>query len=159
MRSLVLLFLISGVLLLGHLVEGAPQANNTFKVPMGGTASDCSLSLGQRVPELEEDYEPTTGTDQVQAFRSQQYHTWVFFNKGSVVHAILTKRNVKPAIFSAEEVVQLLSTATNKPPHLVEEVKDYKSSIDGARNWVTLDFKFNAMLIKSEKVLFLNTLK
>ena len=88
MRSL---FLISFVLLIGQFVEGAPQANNIFKVPMGGTVSDCSLSLWQRVPELEEDYEAITGTDQVQAFRSQQYHTWVFFNEGSVVHAILPR--------------------------------------------------------------------
>lgn len=125
---------------------------------MGGTALDCSLSLGQRVPELEEYFKPFAGTDQVQAFQSQQYHTWVFFNKGTVCHAILIKRNVKPAIFSAEEVVQLLSTATNEPRHLVEEDKDYKSKLDGARTWSTLDLSYRAMLSKSEDALYLFTM-
>jgi hypothetical protein len=57
MRPLIKLFVFHFVMLFGHIVEGAPHSINIFKVPMGGTASNCSLSLGQRDTKLEDGFE------------------------------------------------------------------------------------------------------
>lgn len=146
-------------MLFGHIVEGAPHSINIFKVPMGGTASNCSLSLGQRDSKLEDGFELLPRTDQVQAFRSQRYCTWVFLGKGKVRSAILVKRNVKAAKFSPEEVMQLIATAADIPIHLVEEDKEHKSKIEAARVWVTLDLTLRATLTKCDSSLLLEILE